>query len=197
MSGPGLWDPLTWDLTWPAFFLEPLTWDLTWPGVVRRPLTCRSGPGLRYRSQVTTSVKIWIENTGFSISLGLSHVFLLPIQKKISEQPCSNGEAVRHSVVCEGIRTTHKTIFRVPHGSRPHGHDRRVALCVNDPERWKSTPVLQSPPWPDEDLSIHYYTGGLPTYDISSVCVCVSWILLWLDRKTPHPLGGQTVTLWR
>jgi hypothetical protein len=23
---------------------------------------------------------------------------------------------------------------------------------------------------------------------------CVSWILLWLDSKTPLPLGGQTVT---
>ena len=24
----------------------------------------------------------------------------------------------------DGIRTSHKNIFRVPHGSRPHGHDR-------------------------------------------------------------------------
>ena len=23
-------------------------------------------------------------------------------------------------------------IFRVPHGSRPHGHDRRLVMCVND-----------------------------------------------------------------
>jgi hypothetical protein len=57
----------------------------------------------------------------------LSHVFLLPIQK-ISEQPCSNGEPIRHTVLWEEIRTTHKTILRVPHGSRPHGHDRRLKL---------------------------------------------------------------------
>jgi len=45
----------------------------------------------------------------------LSHVFLLPI-KKISEQPCSNGESIRHTVLWEGIRTTHKLIRRVPRG---------------------------------------------------------------------------------
>jgi len=28
--------------------------------------------------------------------------------------------------------------------SRPHGHDRSLALCVNDPACWTSTPVLQS-----------------------------------------------------
>ena len=30
----------------------------------------------------------------------------------------------------EEIRTTHKTTFRVPDGSRPHGHDRRVTLRI-------------------------------------------------------------------
>jgi hypothetical protein len=35
----GLWDPLTWDLTWPVLFLEPLTWDLTWPVLCLEPLT--------------------------------------------------------------------------------------------------------------------------------------------------------------
>jgi hypothetical protein len=70
---------------------------------------------------------------------------LLP-SKKISDQPFSNGEPIRHTVLLEGIRTTHKTTFRVPHGSRHHGYDRHVALSVNDPVRWKSTPVLQPPP---------------------------------------------------
>ena len=63
---------------------------------------------------------------------------------KISEQPCSNGVPKRYTVLWEGIRTTHKLILRVPHGSRPHGHDRSLTMCVNDPECWKSTPVLQS-----------------------------------------------------
>jgi hypothetical protein len=48
-------------------------------------------------------------------------------------------------VLWEGIRTAHKTIFRVPHGSRPHGHERSLALCVNDPACWQSTPVLSKP----------------------------------------------------
>ncbi len=47
-----------------------------------------------------------------------------------------------------------KLIFRVPHGSRPHGYDRHLDLCVNDPTCWKSTPVLQSTPWPDEARSL-------------------------------------------
>jgi hypothetical protein len=38
--------------------------------------------------------------------------------------------------------------------SRPHGQDRNLSLCVNDPEWWKSTPVLQSTECPDEDLSL-------------------------------------------
>jgi hypothetical protein len=29
-------------------------------------------------------------------------------KKKISEQPCSNGEPIRNTVLWEGIRTTHK-----------------------------------------------------------------------------------------
>jgi hypothetical protein len=31
-------------------------------------------------------------------------------------------------VLREGIRTTHKLILRVPHGSRTHGHDRNLTL---------------------------------------------------------------------
>jgi len=52
-------------------------------------------------------------------NLTLSHVFLLPIQK-ISEQPCSNGEPVRHTVMWEGIRTTHKP-SESPMGHVPMG----------------------------------------------------------------------------
>jgi hypothetical protein len=43
--------------------------------------------------------------------LTLSYVLLLSKnknQKMISEQPCSNGETTRHTVLWEGIRTTHK-----------------------------------------------------------------------------------------
>ena len=58
--------------------------------------------------------------------LSLSHVFLLPIQKKISEQPCSNGEPIRHTVLWEGIRTTHKP------SESPMGH---VPMGTTDAER--------------------------------------------------------------
>ena len=51
----------------------------------------------------------------------ISNVFLLPIQK-ISEQAYSNGEPIRHTVMWEGIRTTHKSR---PHLC-PHGHDDHV-----------------------------------------------------------------------
>ena len=44
------------------------------------------------------------QNPFFSTSEDLSHVFLLPIQK-ISEQPCSNGESIRHTVLWEGLQT--------------------------------------------------------------------------------------------
>ena len=71
-----------------------------------------------------------------------SHVLLWPIQKKISEQ-------LSHSCGKEYELLTNSW---VPHGSRPHGHDRTLVMCVNDPVCWKSTPVLQS--WPDEDLSL-------------------------------------------
>jgi hypothetical protein len=47
-------------------------------------------------------------------------------KKKISEQPCSNGEPIRHTVLWEGIRTTHK----LP-GS-PMGH---VPMGTTDAER--------------------------------------------------------------
>jgi hypothetical protein len=55
-----------------------------------------------------------------------SHVFLLPIQKKISEQPCSNGEPIRHTVLWEGIRTTHKP------SESPMGH---VPMGTTDAQR--------------------------------------------------------------
>jgi hypothetical protein len=57
VSGPGLGNPLTWDLELTCGFLEPLTWDLTWPGCSWPPHTCRSGPGHTHRSQVRTPVK--------------------------------------------------------------------------------------------------------------------------------------------
>jgi hypothetical protein len=60
------------------------------------------------------------------MALSLSRVFLLPIRKKISEQPCSNGEPLRHTVLWEGIRTTYK----LP-GS-PRGH---VPMVTTDTER--------------------------------------------------------------
>ena len=37
--------------------------------------------------------------------------------KKMSEQPCSNGEPIRHSVLWEEIRTVHNLILRVPHNT--------------------------------------------------------------------------------
>ena len=63
-----------------------------------------------------------------------------------------------------GRNTDNSQTLRVPHGSRPHGHDRILELCVNDSACWKSTPVLQPPPWPDEDLSL-----------LGSEVVCVTY----------------------
>ena len=59
----------------------------------------------------------------------------------------------RHTVLWEEIQTVHKQ-FRVPHGSRPHDHDRNLTLWVNVQEYWQSTPVLQLAYCPDEDLSL-------------------------------------------
>ena len=39
-----------------------------------------------------------------------------------------------------GRNTDNSQTLRVPHGSRPHGHDRHEALCVNDPERGSPPP---------------------------------------------------------
>jgi len=41
-----------------------------------------------------------------------------------------------------GSNTDNSQTLRVPHGSRPHGHDKTLVLCVNDPACWMSTPVL-------------------------------------------------------
>ena len=35
-----------------------------------------------------------------------------------------------------------------------HVHDTILALCVNDPACWKSTPILQTTECPDEDLTL-------------------------------------------
>jgi hypothetical protein len=53
-----------------------------------------------------------------------------------------------------GSNTNHSQTPWIPHGSRPHGYDRRWALCGKDPVCSKVTPALQPPPWPDEDLSL-------------------------------------------
>ena len=45
----------------------------------------------------------------------------------------------RYTVMWEGIRTPHKLIFRVPHGSRPHGHDRILTLC-----KWPESPPVSN-----------------------------------------------------
>ncbi len=102
--------------------------------------------------------------------------------KKISEQPCSNGDPISHVVMWEVIRTVHKLILRVPHGSRPHENDRNLVMFVNDPEHWQSIPVLQSRPWPDEDLSLvvtetYFDTPG------SELRTCTD------DRRTDDTLG--------
>ena len=47
-----------------------------------------------------------------------------------------------HSAV--GRDTDNSQTLRTPHGSRPHGHNRSLALCVHGPVCWKSTPGLQS-----------------------------------------------------
>ena len=91
-------------------------------------------------------------------------VWFLPI-KKITEQPCSNGDTVRHTVLWEVILNCSRTL-RVPHGSRPHGHDRNLVLCANDPVCWQSRigrevtvevndlPVYTFYSWPYEETSV-------------------------------------------
>jgi hypothetical protein len=66
----------------------------------------------------------------------LSHVFLLPI-KKISEQPCFNGEPMRHTVLWEEIRTTHKLpespMGHVPMGTTEPWRCVSMNQCVGSP----------------------------------------------------------------
>jgi hypothetical protein len=47
-----------------------------------------------------------------------NHFFTYSHQKMINEQPCSNGETIRHSFLWEEIRTTHKP-FESPKGNVP------------------------------------------------------------------------------
>ena len=49
--------------------------------------------------------------------------------KKASEQPCSNGEPIRHTVLWEGIRTTHKTIPGPPWVTSPWARQTPSAVC--------------------------------------------------------------------
>jgi hypothetical protein len=59
-------------------------------------------------------------------SCTLLYVFITNQNIWISEQPCSNGEPIRHTVLWEGIRTTHKP------SESPMGH---VPMGTTDVER--------------------------------------------------------------
>jgi hypothetical protein len=94
-------------------------------------------------------------------------VFLLAIQKKIREQPCSNGEPIRHTVLWEGIRTTHK----LP-GS-PMGH---VPMGTTDAERCvERIQCVRSPP-----PSSSHYRDRTRT------------LISWVPRHIVTPLSSRT-----
>jgi hypothetical protein len=44
-----------------------------------------------------------------------------------------------------GCNTNCSQTPKVPRGSRPHGHDRSLVLCLNDPACWQSTPTSSQP----------------------------------------------------
>jgi hypothetical protein len=97
------------------------------------------GQGIKCHTQTIKCNTQTIMNTkDYEAQTWVLSLCCLILIEKISEQSCSNGEPERHTGMWEGIRTTHKLIFRVPHGSRPHGHDRNLALCVNDPASWRT-----------------------------------------------------------
>jgi hypothetical protein len=58
-------------------------------------------------------------------------------KKKISEQPCSNGEPIRHTVMWEEIRTTHKLpgspMGHVPMGTTDAEHCVERIQCTGSP----------------------------------------------------------------
>ena len=90
---------------------------------------------------------------------------------------CSNGEPI--SIQCCGKEYGQLT-------SRPHGHDRREALCVNDPACWKSTPVHS-----------HHHGGPrlTPPHLLSltlafsviindfTICMCLALLKFWRNRQ--------------
>jgi hypothetical protein len=96
------------------------------------------------------------------------------------------------------MRTAHKPSGS-PHGSRPHGHDRSLALCVNDPACCQSTPVLQSTPWPEEDLSL--LGRHMATPPASNVQLSTSGVLstrgFWIMHTARVLLVQGVRLLWR
>ena len=127
-------------------------------------------------------------------------MFLLPI-KKISEQPCSNGEPIRHTVLWEGIRTTHKT--DIPGHRSPMGHvstpppalphcPRLGKRSKKERHRTNSTPILLRPP-PLPSLCALILLHTCPNTDIfmSSYCYTCPHTavhVLILLNICPHPV---------
>ncbi len=69
--------------------------------------------------------------------------------KKIGPTLLQQRAYKKYSAV--GRNTNYSQTLRDP---RPHGHDRNLALCVNEPACWKSTPILQATVCPDRDFSL-------------------------------------------
>jgi hypothetical protein len=97
----------------------------------------------------------------------LSCVSSLLIQKKISEQPCSNGEPIRHTVLWEGIRTTHKPFVSCPYSFPQHCMPYRLLIARSSSS---SSPRSQS-----------VYVDLILVYGTSSSCRDLSVV------KTPTP----------
>ena len=60
--------------------------------------------------------------------------------KRLVNNPIPTENHTVYSVVGRNTNWS-QTESRVPHGSRPDGHDRSLVLCVNDP----TTPILSPP----------------------------------------------------
>ena len=85
-----------------------------------------------------------VRNSHFLGDPGAKTVLKLFICKKKKTQPCPNGEPLGHSVLRLSTDCSLKH-RQVPHGSCSHGHDRSLALCVNDPGQSSPSPS-SSPP---------------------------------------------------
>ena len=159
-TSPSVWERVGWGFNFLKFWLFVFHSTDTFPP----PLL-----------DFTLSVVInWTSNDKKHFIFWYPLLCIYCLSTMISEQPWSNGKPVMQC--CGKLYGRHKTYsvvesntddlqtLRVPYGSRPHVHDRRLVMCVNNPESWKSILTLQMTECPDEDLSLldHETYGDIP-----------------------------------